>query len=146
MQMEKYERVKITPSKALDIYLEKYPDTIVKEVELELKSGRFIYEVEGYDDEQEYELKIDSENGNILEVEIEFFKGNHERITREATDKIEPLVEKALKEAGEGTALYEYELDIEKRRLVLEVKMTLANGQYTNHKYDLDTGDLIRKK
>lgn len=144
--MEKYERVKITPSEALDIYLGKYPDTIVKEVELELKSGKFIYEVEGYDEEQEYELKIDSENGEILEVEIEFYKGNQDRITKDATDKIEPLVEKALNDAGEGTALYEYELDIENRRLVLEVKMTLANGQFANHKYDLDTGDLIRKK
>lgn len=144
--MEKYERVKITPSEALAIYMEKYPDTIVKEVELELKSGQFVYEVEGYDDEQEYELKIDSSNGDILELEVEFYKGNKDRITKEATDKIEPLVEKVLKEAGEGTALYEYELDIENRRLVLEIKMTLANGQYANHKYDLETGDLIRKK
>ena len=144
--MEKYERVKITPTEALNIYMEKYPNTIVKEVELELKSGQFVYEIEGYDDDQEYELKIDSTNGNILEVEIEFYKGNQDRITREATDKIEPLVEKALKEAGEGTALYEYELDIENRRFVLEIKMTLADGQYVNHKYDLDTGDLIRKK
>lgn len=144
--MEKYERVKITPTEALEIYMEKYPDTIVKEVELELKSGQFVYEVEGYDDEQEYELKIDSANGNILELEIEFYKGTANRITKEATDKIEPLVEKALKEAGAGTALYEYELDIENRRFALEVKMTLANGQYVNYKYDLDTGDIIRKK
>lgn len=144
--MEKYERVKITPTEAMEIYLEKYPDTTVKEVELELKSGQFVYEVEGYDDEQEYELKIDSINGNILEVEIEYYRGIEQRITKEATDKIEPLVEKALKEAGEGTALYEYELDIENRRFVLEVKMTLADGQYANYKYDVDTGDLIRKK
>lgn len=144
--MEKYERVKITPTEALAIYMEKYPDTIVKEVELELKSGQFVYEVEGYDEEHEYELKIDSANGNILEVEIEFHVGIENKITSEATDKIEPLVEKALKEAGEGTALYEYELDIENRRFVLEVKMTLVNGQYANHKYDLDTGNLIRKK
>lgn len=144
--MEKYERVKITPSEALDIYMNKYPDTTVKELELELKSGRFIYEVEGYDDEQKYELKIDSTNGDILELEIKFFKGNYDQITREATDKIEALVNNALKEAGEGTALYEYELDIEDRRLELEVKMTLSNGQYANYKYDLDTGEVIRKK
>lgn len=144
--MEKYERVELTPSEALDIFVEKYPNAIVKEVELELESGRFVYEVEGYDDEKEYELEIDSITGDILEIETKFFKGNYERITREATDKIEPLVQKALEEAGEGTALYEYELDIEDRRLELEVKMTLANGDYANHKYDLDTGELIRKK
>lgn len=144
--MTAYEDVKLTPTEALNIYLEKYPDAYIKEVELELKSGRFVYEVEGYTDNEKNELYIDSNNGNILEMKTQFFRGRYDRITPEATDQIIPLVEKALADAGEGSQLYEYELEVEDLRLELEVKITGANGVYLNYKYDLGTGELIRKK
>lgn len=144
--MAAYKDVKITPTEALNIYLEKYPDAFIKEVELELKSGRFVYEVEGYTDNEKNELYIDSNNGDILEIKTQFFRGRYDRITPEATDQIMPLVEKALLDAGEGSKLYEYELEIEDLRLELEVKITLVDGTYANYKYDLGTGELIRKK
>lgn len=142
--MKQYEDIKLSPSEAFDIYIEKFPNTIVKEIELKL--NQLVYEVEGYDEERKYELDIDAVTGHILEIEIKFFKGTYDQITREVTEKINPMVKQALKDAGEGSQLYEYELDIEDRRLELEVKITLANGQYANHKYDLDTGELIRRK
>lgn len=144
--MSAYDNVKLTPTEALNIYLEKYPDAFIKEVELELKSGVFVYEVEGYTDNEKNELYIDSVNGNILEMKTQFFRGRYDRITPEATDQIEGLVEKALADAGTGSELYEYELEVEDLRLELEVKITAADGQYLNYKYDLGTGDLIRKK
>lgn len=144
--MSAYDNVKLTPTEALNIYLEKYPDAFIKEVELELKSGVFVYEVEGYIDNEKNELYIDSVNGNILEMKTQFFRGRYDRITPEATDQIEGLVEKALADAGTGSELYEYELEVEDLRLELEVKITAADGQYLNYKYDLGTGDLIRKK
>lgn len=142
--MKNFEEITLSPSEAFDIYMEKFPNTVVKEVEL--KVDQLIYEVEGYDEERKYELDIDAKSGHILEIEIKFFKGTYNQITREVTEKINPLVKQALEDAGEGSQLYEYELDIEDRRLELEVKITLANGQYANHKYDLDTGELIRRK
>ena len=144
--MSAYDKVKLTPTEALNIYLEKYPDAYIKEVELGLKSGVFVYEVEGYTDNEKNELYIDSVNGNILEMKTQFFRGRYDRITPEATDQIEGLVEKALADAGTGSELYEYELEVEDLRLELEVKITAADGQYLNYKYDLGTGDLIRKK
>lgn len=144
--MAAYSDVKLTPTEALNIYLEKYPNAYIKEVELELKSGRFVYEVEGYTDNEKNELYIDSSNGDILEIKTQFFRGRYDRITPEATDQIVPLVEKALTDAGEKSKLYEYELEVEDLRLELEVKITLADGNYANYKYDLGTGELIRKK
>ncbi len=144
--MSAYDKVKLTPTEALNIYLEKYPDAYIKEVELELKSGVFVYEVEGYTDNEKNELYIDSVNGNILEMKTQFFRGRYDRITPEATDQIEGLVKEALDDAGSGSELYEYELEVEDLRLELEVKITGANGQYLNYKYDLGTGDLIHKK
>lgn len=127
-----------------DIYMEKFPNTTVKEIEL--KVDQLVYGVEGNDDERKYEMDVDAVSGHILEIKIKYFKGTHEQITRELTGKINPLVEQALKDAGEGSQLSEYELDIEDRRLELDVKIILANGEYVTHKYDLDTGELIRRK
>lgn len=144
--MSAYENVKLTPTEALKIYLEEYPEAYIKEVELELKSGVFVYEVEGYTNNEKNELYIDSANGNILEKKTKFFRGRYDRITPEATDQIEALVDKALTDAGSGSKLYEYELEVEDLRLELEVKITGPSGEYLNYKYDLGTGDLIRKK
>lgn len=144
--MDAYENVKLTSTEALNIYLDKYPNAYIKEIELELKSGRFVYEVEGYTDNEKNELYIDPENGNILEMKTKFFRGRYDRITPEATNQIEALVDKALKDAGEGSKLYEYELEVEDLRLELEIKITGPTGEYLNYKYDLGTGELIRKK
>lgn len=144
--MSAYENVKLTPTEALNIYLDKYPDAYIKEIELELKSDVFVYEIEGYSGKERNELYIDSKNGNILEVKTKSFRGRYDQITPEATDKIKALVDEALSDAGEGSQLYEYELEVEDLRLELEVKITGANREQLSYKYDLDTGDLKRKK
>lgn len=144
--MNDYAEVKLTAREALEIYLEKYPDAHIKEVELERKSGVFVYEIEGYSGSEKNEMYIDSNDGRVLEIKTQFFKGRYDQITPEVTEKVEGLVNKALEDAGEGTQLYEYELEVEDLRLELEIKMTRADGIYLNYKYDLESGEIIRKK
>ncbi|MDN6196006.1 MAG: PepSY domain-containing protein [Atopostipes suicloacalis] len=143
--MNNYADVKLKASEALKIYLEKYPNAYIKELELEKKSGAYVYEIEGYSGDEKNEMYLDSKDGRILEIKTQFFKGRYDQITPEVTDKVEELVEKALEDAGEGSQLYEYELEVEDLRLELEVKVTGADASYLNYKYDLATGELIRR-
>lgn len=142
--MNAYKDMNVTPSEALQVYKEQYPDTTVKEVELEAKSQAYVYKVEGYDDEKEYKVYIDPKNGEIQETKEKRSKRIAKEITKEHTDKILTLVDKALK--GDNRTLYEWSLELEDGRLELTVKTDLENGERSNYKYDLDTGELLKKK
>ena len=142
--MNAYKDINLTPSEALQVYKEQYPETTVKEVELELKTQAYVYKVEGYDDEKEYKIYIDPNSGEIQETKEKRAKRIAKEITQEHTDKIQTIVNKALKD-GNGT-LYEWSLELKDGRLELTVKTDLENGQYANYKYALDTGELLKKK
>lgn len=141
--MLKYEDIKLSPSDALDLYLERYPRAIVKEIELEKKSNSYVYELEGHDDEMEYEIYVDAIEGNIIETKEKLLKGNYKDIARESTDKIGEIIDKALREAGENSELYKWSLEIEDGMLELEVKVKLEDGRTIDYKYDLGRDELI---
>lgn len=144
--MVKYEDIKISPSDAFEIYMEKYPKTKVKEVELELKSNSYVYKIKGYDDEKKYEIYVDTANGSITQTKEEIFQGKHRDIDKKNTEKIQELVDKALKDSGENSEINEWSLEIEDRSLELKVKINLENQDKIEYKYDLDSGELVKKK
>ena len=53
-----YEDIKLTPGEALNIYVKKYPNVKANKLALDFDRGSYVYEVEGYDDSNKYELKM----------------------------------------------------------------------------------------
>lgn len=144
--MVKYEDIKLTPSDALDIYTEKYPNTTVKEIELEVKSNSYVYEVEGYDDQKIYEILIDPMDGTVLEVKEKLHQRMYKEIDKESTEKIEDLVNKTLQSAGENSRLHEWSLELEDGLLEFTVYLKLEDNKTVKYKYNLHSGELIKKK
>lgn len=144
--MVNYEDIKLSPSDALDIYTEKYPNTTVKEIELELKSNSYIYEVEGYDDQKIYEIHINPTDGTIIEIKEKIHQRMYKDINKESTDKIEDLVNKALENAGANSKLHEWSLEVDDGVLEFTVYIKLEDNKTEKHKYDLHSGELIKKK
>ena len=105
--MVKYEDIKLTPTDVLNMYQEKYPNTTVKEVELEAKSKSYVYKVSGYDAEKEYKIHINPRTGDITKVTEKVSKGLYTHISGEHTDKIQELVDKTLRDVGENSELIE---------------------------------------
>lgn len=142
-----YENIKLKPEEAFDIFVEKYPDVKVKKVEIDTDYGKYVYKVEGFDSDKEYELKIDPENGDILkdEVESDDDNDNNIAITRADTEKIQAIVDKALKDAGENSKLDEWTLDTDNGKLMIEVEIDREDADDIEHTYDLETGELVEK-
>ena len=140
------DKIKITPGNAFDVYVEEYPNTTVKEVELELDGNIYVYKVEGYDDEREYKVYVDAVDGEITQIKEKFFQGKHKEITKESANKIQAVVDQALQAAGANSALHEWTLDIKNRELVLTLEIRLEDGSEIEYKYDLDTATLLKKK
>ena len=144
--MVKYEDIKLSPTQALNLYVEKYPNTTVKEVELEAKSKSYVYKVSGYDAEKEYKIDINPKSGVITKVTEKVSKGLYTYISGEHTDKIQALVDKTLSDVGTDSELIEYSLEIDDGLLELKVEVRQPNQDDMKFKYNLGTGELIKSK
>ncbi len=146
MEMVKYEDIKLTPRDAFNVYVERYPNTTVREVELELKSHSYVYDVKGYDQEKKYQIHVDPTDGTVIQVKETLSKGIHNEITAESTDKIQGVIDKAVQDIGGNGTIEEWSLELEDGKLELTIEMKLENEKSVKCKYDLDTGQLIKKK
>lgn len=146
MEIIGYEDIKLSPSDALKIYTDKYPGTTVKEVDLELKSNSYLYEIEGYDEEKTYEIYVDPVNGTILETKEKLSKRIYKEINQEATDKIKEVVDKVLQETGPTSKLYKWSLEFEDGVLELDIRIRLESGENVDYRYNLATEEIIKKR
>ena len=142
-------RLETTAMEALDIYMKKYPNAKVEEIEFDMDSdlGLYVYEVEGYEGNQKYELKISAKDGSIVKEKMEM-KEHHQsdgEITKSHIEKIDTLVNEALKDAGEGANLDEWSLEFENGIAVLDVEVDIVGGDDIEYKFNVETGKLITK-
>lgn len=144
--MYKYEDIKLQPSEAYDMYVEKYPDTTVIEIELELKSGTYLYKVKGFDNEKEYKIYINPYTKEITEVTEKISHGMFTQIIKDHTNQIDELVDQAMKDAGDNSKLEEWSLEIDEGKLELKVEINLPDRDDLKYKYNLNTKELIKKK
>lgn len=135
----------ITPMAAFDIYLEKFPTTKVRKIEFDSDMDVYYYKVKGYENNIEYELKLDSVNGDVIKEDSE--KENdldkHGEILKADLEKIDKYVNKVLDDAGEGSTLDEWTIKAKNGRALLEVEVDLSNGNDLEHTYDVNTGELV---
>lgn len=141
-----YEDIKLTPGEVFNIYVKKYPNAKVNKLALDFDRGSYVYEVEGYDDSNKYELKIKPVDGKILKEELQQRDGNYTgEITVENVDKIQELMDKALKDAGNSYKVDEWELKIENGQGIFEIEVVDVNDHDIEYKYNINTMELIEK-
>ncbi len=140
-----YQKISITTTEAFDIYMEKYPNTQVKEIELDSRNNTFVYKVEGFDENKVYKVYIDADTGNIINTEEKLSKNRHKGFSKDNLNKVEELVNKAIGAEGIGARLDDWEIEIENGILVLEIEIDKIIGKDVKYKYNLETGELILK-
>ncbi len=145
-QADDYSALTIKPEEAFDIYMEEYPATTVKEVQLDRDMGQYVYKIEGYDAEKEYEIKIDPISGDILkrDEDMDILDDDDlEEVTREDTEKVAALVDEALLAAGADAVLDEWSLELDDGRTELEVDIERSGLDNIEYTYNVETGQLI---
>lgn len=70
-QQTKNATINISQSDAINKVNEKFGSKSIKEIEVKNKKDKYIYEVEGFDSEKEYKVKIDANTGKILKAKSE---------------------------------------------------------------------------
>lgn len=140
-----YRDIKLTPIDIFDIYMKKYPNTKVKKIELDQDYKSYLYEIEGFDGEKEYELKIHPITGEIIKEEIESDQDYNEGITRDQVEKIQAIVDDALKEAGKDAELEEWTMKIKNGKVQIEVEIEREGLEDIENTYNIQ-GNLLKKE
>lgn len=144
--MVRYEDIKLTPGDAFDRFMEEYPQAKIKKVELDTKSSSYVYKVKGYDDEKEYKLYINPVEGSIVKLKEKLKKQRPKDLSKAGLERVKELVDKSLQDAGDGSRIDEWELEVDNGILELEVEVELRDGKEIEYKYNLESGELLRKK
>ena len=91
-----YNDIKFTPEEAFDKFMELHPEAKIESLDLDKGLMDYQYVVEGYDTENEYEVKINPVNGEVISDETEMAELDDENgeITKEHLAKVDSLIEK----------------------------------------------------
>lgn len=128
---------KISAAQAVAI-AEKESGARADNIELEMKRGRPVYDIDLRDDKQEHEFRIDATNGEIIKRESEYEKN----MPRYATVTLSQAIETAEKEVG--AKVIDAELEGRRQGLVYEVKLLAADGGRYFAEISADDGKILR--
>lgn len=119
--------IKIDQNAAIDKFNSKYQNKQITEIKLEDDHGKYVYEVKGFDDTKEYEVKVNAKTGKVIASESERRDQNEpeyqlDSSTTISRDEASKIAETAAKKGHSR----EWELKQEKDKAVWEV--TVVNG------------------
>lgn len=149
--VEDYEDVKLQAIEVFNKYMAEYPDTMISKIELDKDLRSYIYKVEGYDDDKEYELNMNPKDGEITKKQDEEEildtddKDEEKEITEEHVRKIEALIENALEEAEEDSNVKSWSLEMDDGKAILEIELDKDGLGDIEYKYDVETEKLLEK-
>lgn len=133
---------------ALKVFTDKYPEASIEEVSFDVDNKVAKYEIEAFDDSNEYEMEISAKDGSIIKDKSEKDNtANKKAIDTSLISKVDDFVAETIKDAGPDYYLDSYSIDYEETGAYtqLEVEVVNSNGKDIEYKYNMETGELIKK-
>lgn len=140
--------ITVSPAEAVKKFNDKYPGVKIDEFSFGKENMTYCYEINGFDDDSEYEFEIDATDGTILKDNKELDNTDDKTaINLDFISEIQPLIDKSLSEAGSEYHLDSYSIDFEKTGNFnkLDIELENSKGQDIEFEYNLDTKELIKK-
>ncbi len=141
--------IKVSAQKAIELFQKEYPNAAITSLELDSSWGSFFYKIDGVDEQNEYEMKINAANEEIQKQNPERLdqdEQNGQKKQEDALDTSKLLsIEEAAKisetQAGGGTAT-DWDLSKELGTTYWEVKVKNGNKS-TQVKLNNQTGEVL---
>lgn len=140
--------VKISRDEAIQVFAGEYPSANLDEFELDSENGVYYYEMSGFDETNEYEMKINATDASVIEKDRDKkLRPDNKPLDLDLFKNIDALVEEAKKDAGEGYVLKSYSVDYEEHGSFTKLDIELENvkGQDIEYEYNLGTQELLKK-
>ena len=133
---------------ALKVFTDKYPEASIEEVSFDVDNKVAKYEIEAFDNSNEYEMEISAKDGSIIKDKSEKDNtANKKAIDTSLISKVDDFVAETIKDAGPDYYLDSYSIDYEESGAYtkLEIEVENSNGKDIEYKYNMETGELIKK-
>ena len=141
-----YSLADVSPLDAFDIFMSMYAGAKVTEVKFETKKDKLQYKVEGYDDSNEYEIRIDGVTGEVIKDKTKKLDKKDKDdgiITREDIAKVNELIMKAMDRAGGNLKFKKWEVEEDDGILEFEIEFKNEKDKDVEYTYNLRSGELI---
>lgn len=143
------DEISVSVTDAIQIYQDEWPNTDITEINLDNSNGKYYYEIEGLDNDTEYEMRIDAKNKNAEKQETEKLDPNEQDGKKRDQDKIDltdlltiqEAAKTATDEAGGGQAI-DWKLDKELDITYWEVEVKDGQNE-TEVKMNAQTGEVL---
>lgn len=137
-----YEDIVVTAEEAFDKFMELHPDAMIKKLDLDKELVEYQYVVEGYDNENSYEVKINPVDGEVIsdDSEVIDMENDNAVITKDHLAKADSIIDKAKTEDGSDSELDEWTIYAEDGKVIMDVEIGA-----TVYSYDMDSEELIDK-
>lgn len=140
--------ITLSAEDAVKIFNDKYANVNIDEISFEKDNGVYAYEINGFDDANEYELEVNAADGSIIKDKSEKDRDPDDKaIDLALLGNVNELIESAKTDAGEGFYLDSYSIDVEDSSSItkIDIEVKNANGKEIEYEYNLDTKELIKK-
>lgn len=140
--------VKLSAEDAVKIFTDKYANVNIDEISFEIEKGSYVYEINGFDDANEYEMEINAADGSIIKDKSEKDRDPDDKaIGLALLGNANELIESAKTDAGEGFYLDSYSIDVEDSGSITKIDIEVKNdkGKDIEYEYNLETKELIKK-
>lgn len=133
---------------AIKVFTDKYPEANIEDISFDVDNNVAKYEIEAFDDSNEYDMEISAKDGSIIKDNFEKDNtANKKAIDTSLISKVDDFVAETIKDAGSDYYLDSYSIDYEESGAYtqLEVEVKNSNGKDIEYKYNMETGELIKK-
>lgn len=138
----------ISLADAIKVFTDKYPGASIEEISFEREAKSTQYEIEGFDETHEYDIKISAKDGSIVKEEAEKDRTSENKaIDLSLLSKVEDLIENAIQDAGQEYSLDSYSVDFEESGSYnqLDIEVKTKDGKDIEYEYNLETSELVKK-
>lgn len=143
---------KVSVDDAIKSYQEVYPDSDITSIDLETSFGKYLYKIEGVDDNTEYELRVDADTKEVSKEREESLdtedkagaKRKEDKLDLENLLSVEKVSDIAAKHVGKGKAT-DWSLDKDLGTTYWEVKV-MDGHKETEVKIDAKSGEVLESE
>ena len=143
-----YADIDMQPEAAFDKFMDLHPDSKVTEIKLDTKYDDLEYKIEGYDTDNEYQVRLDAVSGEVKSDDTKSLDSEDKNdgvISRDDVQKVNQLVDKAKKQAEKNTKFKKWSLEDNDGNLEFEIEYKDGNNKDVEYTYDVASGQLKEK-
>ncbi len=143
--------IKVTVAEAIAAFEKAYPDTSITSIDLDTSFGAYYFEVQGVDDNKEYELKINAETGEETKEREENLDADEKNGVKKAEDALNLKdilsIDDATKFAAEALGVTQEtatDWSLDKELTITYWEVTFKSGRSESSvKLNAQTGDIL---